>query len=44
MAVPDDPDDKDESYKYPLVAQELICHSGVIAEALIEGGWANQAV
>jgi len=28
-------------FRYPLVAQELICHSSVIAEALIEGGYTN---
>jgi hypothetical protein len=39
VAVPQDPENKDESYKYPLIAHELLCHSSMLAEALVEGGW-----
>ena len=39
VAVPQNPDNKDESYKYPLIAHELLCHSSMLAEALVEGGW-----
>ena len=39
IAVPQDPENKDESYKYPLIAHELLCHSSMLAEALVEGGW-----
>ena len=35
----EDPENKDESYKYPLIAHELLCHSSMLAEALVEGGW-----
>lgn len=42
VAVPMDPDNKDESYKYPLIAHELICHSSMLAEALVEGGWQQE--
>ena len=27
------------SFRYPLVAHELLCHSSMLAEALVEGGW-----
>lgn len=25
--------------RYPLIAHELLCHSSMLAEALVEGGW-----
>jgi hypothetical protein len=42
IAVPLDPSKKDESYKFPNVAQELICHSSTIAQAIVEGGWSKK--
>mmetsp|Transcript_29506 Transcript_29506/g.44845 ORF Transcript_29506/g.44845 Transcript_29506/m.44845 type:complete len:168 (-) Transcript_29506:2745-3248(-) len=38
VAVPEDPTNRDESYKFPFVAQELLCQSGMIAESLVDGG------
>lgn len=26
-------------YRYPIVAQELLCNSSMISLALVEGGW-----
>ena len=30
------------NFRFPNVAQELICHSSMIAQALVEGGWAKE--
>jgi hypothetical protein len=30
------------SFRYPLIAHELICHSSMLAEALVEGGWQQE--
>jgi len=36
--VPTNPEDKDESYKFPNLAQELICNSSLLCQVLLEGG------
>jgi len=38
LAVPEVDAETDESFRYPNVAQELICHSSLIAQALVDGG------
>lgn len=38
LQVPTNPEDKDESYKFPNLAQELICNSSLLCQVLIEGG------
>lgn len=38
LQVPTNPEDKDESYKFPNLAQELICNSSLLCLVLLEGG------
>ena len=38
LQVPANPEDKDESYKFPNLAQELICNSSLLCQVLLEGG------
>lgn len=38
LQVPTNPEDKDESYKFPNLAQELICNSPLLCQVLLEGG------
>ena len=42
LAVPQDPGDPTDSYILPFRAQEVLCNSSFITQALVEGGLAPQ--
>jgi len=39
IGVPESPDNQNESFKFPNVAQELLCNSAMLAQAVVEGGF-----
>ena len=41
IGVPESPENLNEAFKFPNVAQELLCSSAMLAQAIVEGGFEN---
>ena len=44
VSVPSDLQSEDESYKFPSVAQEILCQSAMISQSLLHGGYVVKKV